>query len=53
VRFTLKPEDGATRLIIDHDAIPSPWEEHIESGYPAFYHAPLAEYFAARKGDRR
>jgi uncharacterized protein YndB with AHSA1/START domain len=47
VRFTLMREGGATRFIIDHGGIPSPWEEHIEGGYPAFYHDPLARYFAS------
>jgi activator of HSP90 ATPase len=46
VRFRLEPEGEATRLVIDHAAIPHEWEEHIESGYPAFYRDPLIEFFA-------
>jgi activator of HSP90 ATPase len=48
VRFTLKPEGDATRLIIDHDGIPSHAEARIESGYPTFYHEPLARYLEGR-----
>lgn len=45
VRFTMRPEEGATRLVIDHSGIPPEWEEHIRSGYPTFYEAPLTRYF--------
>lgn len=45
VRFALRPEGDATRLVIDHDAIPAQWEEHIEGGYPLFYEGPLVKYF--------
>jgi activator of HSP90 ATPase len=47
VRFTLMAEAEATKFVIDHDAIPSEWEEHIATGYPTFYHDPLVRYFAA------
>lgn len=47
VRFTLKPEAGGTRFVIDHDGIPPEWEEHIAGGYPTFYRDPLARYFTA------
>ena len=46
VRFTLKAERNATKLIIDHDAIPTECQDHIASGYPAFYHDPIAAYLA-------
>jgi uncharacterized protein YndB with AHSA1/START domain len=45
VRFTLRPEGEATRLVIDHNGIPPEWQDHIESGYPMFYEAPLVRYF--------
>jgi uncharacterized protein YndB with AHSA1/START domain len=45
VRFTLRPEGEATRFVIDHEAIPPQWRDHIESGYPAFYQDPLNRYF--------
>ncbi len=45
VRFTMRPEDDATRFVVDHDGIPPEWEAHIESGYPTFYEAPLRTYF--------
>ena len=47
VRFTLTPEEKATKLVIDHDGIPPEWQEHIASGYPTFYRDPLAAYFAS------
>ncbi|HVO54946.1 MAG TPA: SRPBCC domain-containing protein [Solirubrobacterales bacterium] len=48
VRFTLTQEGAGTRLEIDHCGIPTEAEEqHIESGYPAFYQEPLAKFFAA------
>jgi activator of HSP90 ATPase len=47
VRFTLRPEADATRLVIDHTGIPPEWEEHIEAGYPTFYEAPLTKHFGA------
>ena len=45
VRFTLHPEEGGTRFVVDHDGIPPAWEEHIASGYPMFYASPMAAYF--------
>jgi len=47
VRFTLRPEGDATRFVVDHDAIPPEWEDHIRSGYPTFYESPLATYFTS------
>jgi activator of HSP90 ATPase len=46
VRFTMRPEGDATRLVIDHDGIPPEWLDHIQGGYPAFYQGPMAKYFA-------
>ncbi len=45
VRFSMRAEDGATRLVIDHNGMPPEWEEHIRSGYPTFYEAPLTRHF--------
>jgi uncharacterized protein YndB with AHSA1/START domain len=50
VRFTLMADGEATKLVIDHDGIPSEWQEHIASGYPTFYQEPLARYFEASRG---
>jgi activator of HSP90 ATPase len=44
VRFTLRPEGDATRLVIDHNGIPPEWEDHIQGGYPTFYEDPLTKY---------
>ena len=48
VRFTMTAEGGRTRFVVDHDAIPAEWHEHLESGYPIFYAEPMARYFAQR-----
>jgi len=48
VRFTLKAEGDRTRFVVDHDAIPAEWREHIESGYPIFYEKPMTRHFAER-----
>ena len=45
VRFTLQPEGDATRFVVDHDAIPPEWEDHIQSGYPMFYERPMTSYY--------
>ena len=45
VRFTLRPEGDATRSVIDHDAIPPEWQDHLETGYPIFFQEPLTRYF--------
>jgi activator of HSP90 ATPase len=45
VRFTMHAEGDATRFVIDHDAIPPQWEDHIQSGYSAFYQDPLTRHF--------
>ena len=46
VRFTLTAEGDRTRFVVDHDAIPAEWQDHIETGYPIFYEQPMARYFA-------
>jgi uncharacterized protein YndB with AHSA1/START domain len=48
VRFTLTPEGDRTRFVVDHDAVPAEWHEHLETGYPIFYQEPMARYFAER-----
>lgn len=48
VRFTLTAEGEQTRFVVDHDAIPAEWQEHIEGGFRAFYQEPMARYFAER-----
>lgn len=45
VRFTMRPEGDATRIVIDHEAIPPEWQDHIRSGYPTFYQGPLSRHF--------
>jgi activator of HSP90 ATPase len=48
VRFTLTAAGDRTRFVVDHDAIPSEWHEHIEGGYPMFYQQPMNRYFTQR-----
>ena len=45
VRVTLRPEGDTTRFAVDHNGIPPEWEDHIRSGCPTFYEAPLARHF--------
>jgi len=49
VRFTLRPEGDATRFVIDHSGIPPEWQDHIQTGYPAFYERPLTRYFGSSR----
>jgi activator of HSP90 ATPase len=49
VRFTLRRQGDATRVVIDHDGIPPEWHDHIRGGYPIFYQAPLTNYFNASR----
>jgi uncharacterized protein YndB with AHSA1/START domain len=46
LRFTLTAAGEQTRLVIDHDAIPAEWREHLASGYAAFYQEPMERHFA-------
>ncbi|HXU24422.1 MAG TPA: SRPBCC domain-containing protein [Tepidiformaceae bacterium] len=46
VRFTLTGEQGGTRFVIDHAAVPPESRDRISSGYPDFYQHPLERYFA-------
>lgn len=46
VRFTLTPEDGGTRVVLDHTGYPDDQHEHLSAGWQANYFAPLAKYFA-------
>ena len=48
VRFTLTAAGDRTRFVVDHDAIPAEWHDHIETGYPIFYQEPMTRYFAER-----
>jgi uncharacterized protein YndB with AHSA1/START domain len=48
VRFTLTLERDRTRFVVDHDAIPAEWHEHLKTGYPIFYQEPMTRYFAER-----
>ena len=52
LRFTLSAEGARTRVVIDHEAVPAQWQEHLASGYPTFYEEPMARYFATRAGVR-
>ena len=45
IRFTMHAEGDATRFVIDHEAIPPQWEDHIQSGYSAFYQDPLTRHY--------
>jgi len=44
VRFTLTAEDDGTRFVVDHDAVPEEWHDHVDGAYPTFYQGPLMRY---------
>jgi uncharacterized protein YndB with AHSA1/START domain len=46
VRFTLVPEGGGTRLVLDHTAYPEDQHEHLSAGWTANYFDPFARYLA-------
>jgi hypothetical protein len=45
----MAPEGDRTRFVVDHEAIPAEWRDHIDSGYPTFYAEPMARHFATRR----
>jgi uncharacterized protein YndB with AHSA1/START domain len=59
VRFTLEPETGGTRLVIEQDGEPDgvdgvgchpTWHDHLDANWPTFYFTPLTRHFAAPVG---
>jgi activator of HSP90 ATPase len=57
VRFTLEPENGGTRLVVDQDGEPDgvdgvgchqTWHDHLDANWPTFYFTPLTAHFAAK-----
>jgi uncharacterized protein YndB with AHSA1/START domain len=46
VRFTLVPEGGGTRLVLDQDGEPADWHDHIYANWPTFYLDPLVSHFS-------
>jgi activator of HSP90 ATPase len=45
VRFTLTPEDGGTRLVLDQVGVPEAAYEHVRTNWHGFYFDPMAEHF--------
>ncbi len=41
VKFELVPEDGGTRVVLDHTAYPQGEEEHLDPGWKNMYWEPL------------
>ena len=46
VRITLVPDEGGTKLVLDHTGLPEGHSEHIASGWHARYWDPLRKYLA-------
>ena len=46
VRFTLVPEGGGTRLVLDQDGEPADWHDHLHANWPTFYLDPLVSHFS-------
>ena len=50
VRFTLRREHEGTRLIVDHEAYPPAFHDHLATNWAPFYFEPMAKHFANRPG---
>ena len=57
VRFSLQPEDGGTRLVIDQHGEPEgqdtlgchpTWHDHLDTNWPVFYSTPLTRHFTGQ-----
>ncbi len=46
VRFTLVPEAGGTRLVIEQHGEPEDWHDHVDTNWPTFYLTPLTSHFS-------
>jgi activator of HSP90 ATPase len=46
VRFSLIPQQGQTRLVIDQDGEPADWHDHIQKNWSTFYLDPINGHFA-------
>jgi uncharacterized protein YndB with AHSA1/START domain len=45
VRFTLRSEEGGTRVVLDHAAYPEGQGDHLDKGWHANYWEPLIKLF--------
>jgi activator of HSP90 ATPase len=52
VRFELRPEGQATRVVMDHRAFPEDEREHLDKGWHANYWEPLRTLLESRGRDR-
>lgn len=46
VRFELVPEGDGTRLVLDHEAVPEPFQEGVAGGWHGRYWGQLKEFLA-------
>jgi activator of HSP90 ATPase len=46
VRFTLEPEAGKTKLIVDQCGHPAQYHEHLATNWKPFYFDPLEKHFS-------
>jgi len=44
VRIELRDEGGKTKLVLDHDAVPEEFVQHIDGGWHKMYWEPLRKY---------
>jgi uncharacterized protein YndB with AHSA1/START domain len=52
VRFTLFREGDGTRLVLDQDAVPEAFIEHVRTNWPGFYLEPMEKYFDGQAATR-
>jgi activator of HSP90 ATPase len=46
VRFSLSPDGSGTKLVLDQDAVPAQFHEHVRTNWGGFYFEPMAKFRA-------
>ena len=47
VRFTLARDGSGTRLVVDQDAVPEAFHEHVRTNWGGFYFEPITKHFSS------
>ncbi len=48
VRFTLTPDNGGTKLVLEQVGVPEVVHEHVRTNWDGFYFDPMAAHFEGR-----
>ncbi len=46
VRFTLARDGSGTRLVVDQEAVPEAFHEHVRTNWGGFYFEPIIKHFS-------